>query len=115
MVQNPTTRLEVYTVVTVPAAPVVPALELRVPQGGVPLSVNVTASPDTAVAPVASPVMTVAVTVVVLAPSAGVENGLGVRAIVFGAFVCVMTVDPFKPPFDSVTVTVQMPVVTEDV
>lgn len=93
-----------------PLVPVLPVVELRVPQAaaGVPLVVKVTWSLVTT-CPVAG-LTTVAVTEDVLAPSAGRLDGLAVTVI--GGAVCVIVIVVVKLP---VMVMVQVPVVVDDV
>jgi hypothetical protein len=81
---------------------------LSVPQApdGLAAVAKLTVSPDT-IAPVAF--VTVAVTIAVLAPSAGRLDRLVVRAIVLGCMNCVMTVEPLLAESASVAVIVQSP------
>ena len=77
------------------------------------MRVKVTGSP-----PAGAPetlIVTVTVTVEVLAPSARMLDGLRLTATVFGTGVCVIEVMPLLPDWASVAVTVQTPGVIEAV
>lgn len=100
-----------------PLALVVPEVAFSVPQAPFTLGLVVmfTRSPATT-APVES--VTVTVTVDVLLPSAGMDDGLADTLTVNGAGVglwtWVMTVEPLPPVPDSVAVMVQKPTVVDD-
>jgi hypothetical protein len=62
-----------------------------------------------------TPLVTVALTLEVVAPSAGMLDGVAVTAMLFGTAVWVTPAEPLLPPLTSVAVTVQTPAVVEDV
>lgn len=96
-----------------PLASVVPEAPMA-PQApaGLALWVNATASPTTAAPP--GPV-TVATTVEVLVPLAGIAEGVAVTVTAFLAAVCAIVVVPLEPVVASVAVMVHKPVVREAV
>jgi hypothetical protein len=116
-VQKPTAVDAVYVAVAWPKASVDGIAALRVPQApGVPgLKVNITGSP-----PINSgPLVTVAVTVKVDNPSAGILDGLATKVTVVGEdgglSVWTMVVAPRPTVAGSVAMTVQNPTVVEAV
>jgi len=114
MVQLPAVLEAVYVLVALPVLSVVPVVALRLPQLE-PDEVNLTESPVTG-PPL--DVVTVAVTVEVVAPSAGMLAGLAVTAIAAGtpppAAVWVMVTVPLPPVLASLAVMVQNPGVVEE-
>jgi hypothetical protein len=118
-VQVPAVVDAVYVVVATPLALVVAKVGLRVPHDA-PLMVNCTGSPDTAAPPGAGPALTVAVTVEVVLPSAGMLAGLAETATTLagtggGLLSWSMDVDTLLPLPASVAVTVQNPTVVDAV
>jgi hypothetical protein len=102
--------------VAAPLAFVVAKARLRVPQDA-PLVVKLSGSPATKTPPL---VWTMAVTVEVVVPSAGTVPGFAIAATVFtvaggGLLVWVILVLPLLPVPDSVTVTMQKPMVVDTV
>jgi hypothetical protein len=98
IVQKPVDEDAVYVTATLPLPSVVPELAVSEPQAvaGLPLMVSVTASPDTFVIG-ATPVLTLTVTLVVLATVevlAGIALLPNVIVTVFGTVVWVIATEP---------------------
>jgi len=77
------------------------------------VAANVTASP--AIATPVTPFLTVALTVEVLVPLAGSEDGVAVMLKLFGTGVWVTTAEPLPLEIASVALTVHGPAVVEEV
>jgi hypothetical protein len=123
--QFPALMDAVYVVVTAPLALVVPNVGLTVPQVAAGLArdgatLKLTRSPGTAAPPATAPVVTVAVTLTVSVPFALIFAGEGLvvsatKFVCAGLVVWSRTPDPFPPVAASVAVTVQKPIVLDDV
>lgn len=85
---------------------------MTVPQAA-PVAVNVTESG--LIAEPSTPLVTVALTLEVVAPSAGRLDGVAVTAMLFGTAVWATPAEPELPPLTSVAVIVQVPGVVEAV
>jgi hypothetical protein len=115
-VQGPAMVEAIYVTDTWPVASVRPPPGVNPPQDGPGWATNATGSPATT-APVR--LLTVAVTIEVLVPSAGIIGGTVVTATAFGDggggfWVWIIVTNPF-PPDTSRAVTAQNPTVVDEV
>jgi hypothetical protein len=98
--------------VATPLVFVAAGLPVTVPQAA-PVAVKVTESGLMAVP--STPLVTVALTLEVVAPSAGMLDGVAVTAMLWGTAVWATPAEPVLPALTSVAVTVQVPGVVEAV